>query len=106
MDTTLTLTAIIVLVVQYFSSKIVIYVRAKHTREISKFIMELYQWLFKSTFFLYTLTFTGKIQWIPISLDISDIKLIIAITLYATILLLFFPLKLLWDKIIHFKVTY
>jgi len=93
------LIALLILAVQGMSSWIVNALDKKNKIIVTGFIVGVYKWLFLSTLAIFTLVFSQKVSSIPFKIDFLDQTIVVYIISYSTILLIFFPVKLIKDAI-------
>lgn len=101
MDEYIVILAILTIAIQYFFWFLVKNRRTLFPRYITSYIRNLYHWLFASSVLIFTFTFGKSILGVPLpDLDIIVEKTtLVYIVIYITILLAFFPIKILGELI-------
>lgn len=103
METVLKLTSILAIFLQSFFAFLVRNKKMLYKKEITSYLKNLYTWLPILSVTICGICFANSINGIPISIDLMDKKMVVHILSYTTLILSFFPVKILTELIINLR---
>ena len=106
MEDHILIVAFITFIVQSYSAWIVSFATREKAakREVTDYIKNLYSSLPKVTLVMYVLTIGKKFLGLPVEMTILEVIPILAITVFATALLFFYPYKLTCNLVTKLKL--